>query len=59
MLIQTISMPVSEASCESWGSVIEKVSKMQLRSTDGNDKKAGTVDKKFLYFLMALHLAIQ
>ena len=45
--MQTISISTSEVSCESWGSFIEKVSKMQLRYTDGKNEQVRTVVKNF------------
>lgn len=41
-----ISMPVSEAVCETWGSVIDVVGKHRLRSKDGTDEEVGTNDKR-------------
>ena len=35
------------------GSVVEKVSKMQFKCTDGSDEQAGTVDKRVFILLNA------
>lgn len=44
--IFVISMPVSEAVCETWGSVIDVVGKHRLRSKDGTDEEVGTNDMR-------------
>ena len=48
-----ISIPTSEAICETWGSVIENVSGVRSRSNDGsvNEKVYGTVENRVMVML--------
>lgn len=46
-----ISVPVSEAVCESWGSIIENVSQLRMRCADGSNTEIGTVDKRVFILL--------
>ncbi|GBM60915.1 hypothetical protein AVEN_156029-1 [Araneus ventricosus] len=41
-----LTVPVSEAICEIWGSIIDQVNKQRLRSPDGNEDDIETNDKK-------------
>ena len=41
-----ISIPVSEAICETWGSVISNVMQKRPRANDGNFEDMGTADMR-------------
>lgn len=41
-----LTLPVSEAICETWGSIIDQINKQRLRSEDGNEELVGTNDKR-------------
>ncbi|GBM91072.1 hypothetical protein AVEN_99400-1 [Araneus ventricosus] len=41
-----LTVPISEAICDTWGSVIDQVNKQSLRSADGNEYDTGTNDKR-------------
>ncbi|GBM52497.1 hypothetical protein AVEN_88387-2 [Araneus ventricosus] len=45
-LPETLTVPVSEAICETWDSVIDLVNKRRLRSADGNEDDIGTNNKR-------------
>lgn len=42
----SLNVPISEAICETWGSIIDRVNKQRLRSAEGNDYDIGTNDKR-------------
>lgn len=49
-LIKILSIPVSEAICESWGSTIDKYFSKRPNTADGNETTIGTTDKHmFIY----------
>ncbi|GBN29473.1 hypothetical protein AVEN_151831-1 [Araneus ventricosus] len=42
----TLTVPISEATCETWASVIDQLNKQTLRSAVGNEEDTGTNDKR-------------
>ncbi|GBN03053.1 hypothetical protein AVEN_169992-1 [Araneus ventricosus] len=45
-IVFNVSIPVSEAICESWGSTIDKIVQKRSTAIDGDDTSVGTTDKR-------------
>lgn len=45
LVFSSYSVSASEAICETWESIINKMNKQRLRSEDGNEEFEGTNDK--------------
>ncbi|GBM54704.1 hypothetical protein AVEN_13052-1 [Araneus ventricosus] len=49
-IVFNISIPLSEAICESWGSTIDKIVQKRPTTIDGDDAAVGTTDERMFIF---------